>query len=436
MKSVKLIEEKIFKLRAGGSKFSLEPMQNFARLAGNPQNSYKIAHIAGTNGKGSTCAFIEGILRALGLRVGMFTSPHLLKINERVQINRQNISDADFIDIFESLDALANSVKKDAPRLAPTFFEYITTLAFEHLKRKRVDFAVVEVGLGGRLDATNIVRPDICAITSIGFDHMQFLGETLPEIAAEKAGIIKENTPVACGILPDEAMRVIEKTAREKNAPLFKLEDYFTKNPVFDTSMQAHYQNKNAALAFLICEILGGMGKIKFDEAAAKDAILSAQWAARWQKIPLKNGATLILDCSHNAEGAAELEKNLQTLAKNSGGQKPIIACGILGRERAVPLLKAASKYAKKIVFLVPKEDRALSFEELKECMPENGAPETENSEIKKLFPEKYLCQETNAGETIVCTGSCYLAGEVLARISGGERDGLQDVIKNPAKKP
>lgn len=434
MKKISAIKERIYALRGGGSKFSTDRMREFARALGDPQNAARLVHVAGTNGKGSTSAFIESILRAHGFACGLFTSPHLLKINERIQLNRKEISDFDFESEFDFLDKAAKKISADNPELSPTFFEYITALAFQYFKHKKADWSVIEVGLGGRLDSTNIIKPKISLITSIGFDHMQYLGETLPEIAREKAGIIKENTPVACGILPKEAMLEIEKIAREKNAPLYKLEDYFTFSPEFDTSMPALYQKKNAALAFLACKILGNLGEIEFSEAIAKDAILETFWAARWQKIPLKNGSTLILDCSHNAEGAAELDKNLTLLSEKNGGEKPVIACGILGKERAIPLLETISRHAKKIIFLKPNEDRALSFDELKECMPKNSGVKTENSSVQELFSENSIKSEYE-GKLVVCTGSCYLAGEVLARISGKNCDALQDILppKNSA---
>ena len=137
------------------------------------------------------------------------------------------------------------------------------------------------------------------------------------------------------------------------------------------------------------------------------------------------------MDCSHNAEGAAELEKNLDELIMQNGGEKPVVACGVLGAERAAPLLQAIAPRAKKIIFLEPKEDRALSFEELKKCMPKNSKTQTQNSTVEELFPEKDAASAAVANETLVCTGSCYLAGEILARISGAERDGLQDILPN-----
>lgn len=420
------IESRIVKLRAAGSKFSLEGMREFANALGNPQESLKILHIAGTNGKGSTSAFCEAILRAHGFKTGMFTSPHLLKINERIQINRCEISDEDFAKQFEILERATAKLTQNKSVQSPTFFEYMTAMAFNYFKEKSTDFAVFEVGMGGRLDSTNIANPQICAITSIALEHTQFLGDTIEKIAREKAGIIKQNTPVVCGIMPQEALLEIEKIAAQKNAPLYKLEDFYTRNPQFDTSFEASYQKTNAALAFLICKILAE-GKFDFSEAKAKDAIIGTKWAARWQKIKLKDGATLILDCSHNVEGAAELEKNLSNLLQKSGGKKPIIASGILGKDRALALLKVISKYAKKIVFLKPNEDRALSFEELKECLPPNH-PDFQNAEICDIF-SKDFCSLSSESDCVICTGSCYLAGEVLARISASKRDNLQDIL-------
>lgn len=431
MPSVREIEARITGLRDGGSRFSTERMENFARALGNPQDAFRSVHIAGTNGKGSTCALTESILRAHGFKTGMFTSPHLLKINERVQVDRRSISDADFCSEFAELDRVALEVSARNPSMAPTFFEYTAALAFSHFRRERVGWGVIEVGLGGRLDATNVVSPKICAITSIGFDHMQYLGDTLEKIAAEKAGIIKPGVPTVCGAMPDEAFETIAKTARKKGAPLFRLDDIFTRNPQFDTSLGGLYQKRNAALAFLICKTLGDMGEIEFSEAAARDALLGVRWDARWQEFRLSNGARLILDCSHNAEGAAELEKNLEILAGECGGRKPAVAVGVLGRERATPLLKAISKYAGRIIFLKPNEPRALDFWELEECLPERRPPFS-NSEVDALFPRPGFCAEAAPGDTIVCTGSCYLAGEILARLTAAKRDNLQDRLPAP----
>ena len=422
------IASRIIKLRAGGSKFSLDTMRKFADCLSNPQDSLNIIHIAGSNGKGSTSAFCEAILRAHGFKVGLFTSPHLIDINERIQIDRKNISDSDFVRIFKNLELAAEKLKRENPELSPTFFEYITAMALSYFKEQKVDFAVLEVGLGGRLDASNIVSPDICAITTISLEHTQYLGDTLVKIAREKAGIIKQNTPVVCGILPGEAQLEIEKIAREKNAPLYRLEDYYTKSPQFDTSCEADYQKRNAALAFLICKVLSrGKKSFEFSEARARDALLETTWDARWQNINLPNGKKLILDCSHNAECAAELEKNLAFLLQKSGGKKPLIVAGVLGKDRALPLLKVISNYAEKIAFVEVSEDRALSLQELESCLPKEH-PQVIFSSVKEIFGscDSPLVSES---ECVVCTGSCYLAGEVLATLKNLRRDDLQDIL-------
>ncbi len=177
--------------RRFGMKLGLEPMRELARALGNPQESLRFIHLAGTNGKGSTAAFCESCLRAAGFRVGLYTSPHLVSVRERIQIDREPISEADFA---EGMDVVRRAVTEQKDHEA-TFFELMTALALWYFAREKVDWVVWETGLGGRLDATNIVQPEVCIITNIGLDHQQYLGESLREIAAEKAGIIKPGVP-------------------------------------------------------------------------------------------------------------------------------------------------------------------------------------------------------------------------------------------------
>lgn len=421
-------------LRNAGSKFSLDRIRKFAEAFGNPHLKYPVIHVAGTNGKGSVCAMIERILRAGGAKTGMFTSPHLVNIGERVQINRRELSRAEILLRIRSLREIADKIFDPSDRAAyPSFFEYMTLLAFCAFAEAKVDAAVVEVGLGGRLDSTNIVSPDICAITSIGLDHTALLGGTCEKIAAEKAGIIKKSVPVVCGFVPDSAFGVIRARAEEVGAPFYDVRDYFPdENSLPETSLFGKFQRRNAAVALLCARVLrgradrGGSAKIFsiLDESSARRALLDVSWPARWQKIPLANGSTLILDSSHNEEGARTLECNLRSL----GGEKPVIAVGVLGEERAVPLFKVISKYAKKILLLVPREPRALNFEALKKCVGDCGVP-IEECEVGEVFRPGRRCPYVGAGETIVSTGSIYLAGEVLAALSGTTPDGLSDRI-------
>ncbi len=419
------IENFLYGLRNAGSKFSLERIKKLCAHIGNSQCNFAKVHIAGTNGKGSTCAMLESILRHSGLRVGMFTSPHLLYLGERVQIDREPISKLALLEYVEKIKLACDEIfSADDSENYPSFFEFMTALAFLYFSDKKVDIAVIETGLGGRLDSTNVIVPDCCAITSIALEHTEFLGDTIEKIATEKAGIIKENVPIVAGYLSKDAMSVIEQFAKKNNAPLLKIAERFEYLPT--TSLEGDFQRANAGVATLCAEVLKSKGGA-FD-SISKDTILrglaDVSWAARWQKIPLKNGATLILDASHNPEGATVLESNLQKL--KDAGISPIIAVGVLGESRAQALIPVVCKYAKKLILLVPNQPRALSFEELEKFIV--GDVEVVRSRVKDVF-KNGICTFAQDGETVVSTGSIYLAGEVLASLKSTSPDGLSDLI-------
>src|SRR5258706_8570060 len=221
----------LYGLQMCGANFGLETPRRLAALVGNPQEKLRFIHVAGTNGKGSTCAMLESIYRAAGLRVGLFTSPHLVSFRERIQVDRQLISEADVVRLVVELrrtgvapvsDSFQDVKSKDGDRrdACPTFFEFVTVLALKYFAEQKCDLVIWETGLGGRLDATNIVTPLASVITNIAFDHQQWLGDRLEKIAAEKAGIIKPGVPVVTMAAESEAFAVIKKIAREKNAPL------------------------------------------------------------------------------------------------------------------------------------------------------------------------------------------------------------------------
>src|SRR4029077_1073436 len=209
--------------QAAAAKFDLENITILAERLWGPNRSYPSAHIAGTNGKGSTAAFLESILRRSGFRTGLYTSPHLEKINERIRVNGEEISDKAFAESFTRIQAL-NEELLAAGRLRahPTYFECVTAMAFEFFARERVDFSVFEVGLGGRLDATNILTPVVSVITRVDFDHENFLGHSLAEIAAEKAGILKPGVPLILAEQRPEALEVIRRHASEIGCPLIE----------------------------------------------------------------------------------------------------------------------------------------------------------------------------------------------------------------------
>ncbi|MBE6414229.1 MAG: bifunctional folylpolyglutamate synthase/dihydrofolate synthase [Verrucomicrobiaceae bacterium] len=419
----------LFELRNAGSKFSLQRIEKLCKLLGNPQQKYSKIHIAGTNGKGSTCAVVESILRASGLKTGMFTSPHLLYLGERVQVDRIPISKFDLLRLVAKIRSVADEVFSGEDKSEyPSFFEFMTALAFIYFAEQNVDVAIIEVGLGGRLDSTNIITADVCAITSIALDHTEFLGNTITDIATEKAGIIKNNIPVVVGNLPFEALQVIEKISEEKNAPLYKITDiYPSKNEMPRSSLKGDFQRINAGVAVECARALQKVSD-KFsciNEASISKGLATVIWEARWQKINLSNGATLILDASHNPEGASALESNLQSL-KNAG-IKPVIAVGVLGQERAKALLKVISKYARKIVLLVPNQPRALQFDVLESFI--DADVEILRANVNDIFFNN-ICSLVSEGETIVSTGSIYLAGEVLGALKSQKADGLSDIFK------
>lgn len=422
------LEKYLYALRNAGSKFSLERIKKLCEKLGNPQAKYPSIHVAGTNGKGSTCAMLESILRGGGLKTGMYTSPHLLYLGERIQINRAPISKAALsARIAEVRNACGELFDEADIANYPSFFEIMTAAAFLHFAEEKVDAAVVEVGLGGRLDSTNVINPACSVITTIGLDHTEYLGSTIAAIAAEKAGIIKQNTPVVAGFLPPEAMEVVRKNAEEKCAPLLSAADYYgSESSMPQTSLEGSYQRRNAAVAELCAKTLAKTNAAfsALTDAEISRALSNVQWAARWQKIPLKNSATLILDASHNPEGAAALEENLKKLVKTSG--KPVITVGVLGEQRAKALLPVVAKYARKIAFFVPNEPRALGFEALEKLTP--ASVETMRANVGDIYHDG-LCELVRTGETVVSTGSIYLAGEILSALGGKKSDGLSDLI-------
>jgi len=259
-----------YELRMFGVNFGLKNTLKLAASAGNPQEKLRFIHVAGTNGKGSTCAMLESIYRAADLRVGLFTSPHLVSFRERIQVNRQLISESEVVRLVSEFQPLLNQFPENH---RPTFFEVVTAVALKFFAEQECDLVIWETGLGGRLDATNIVIPLASVITNVQFDHQQWLGDTLEKIAAEKAGIIKPGVPVITATDGLEALKVIEEVARKEDAPLTKVENRGegrsvavpnqSGSPVRRPSRVEHlpllgeHQKLNAALAYRIVIVLG-----------------------------------------------------------------------------------------------------------------------------------------------------------------------------------
>src|SRR5687768_1665293 len=217
------VADYLFSLKARGAKFGIDRMALFAAALDHPERAVPCVHVAGTNGKGSVSAMLEAILHAAGWRTGLYTSPHLVKLGERVQVERRILTEQEIVDYVRELRPVAERVSAAEPDDHASFFEFMTAMAFLQFARKRCDISVIEVGLGGRLDATNIVRPEVSVITSIAVDHAEFLGTELEKIAAEKAGIVKRGRPLVIGRMPAVAETTIRAIAAEREAPVISV---------------------------------------------------------------------------------------------------------------------------------------------------------------------------------------------------------------------
>lgn len=420
MHDLNSVTDFLYSLRNRGSKYGLGRMQQFAKAIQNPERSFSSIHVAGTNGKGSVCAMLESLYRSNGYKTGLFTSPHLIRLNERIQINRIPISDLDLATYVNELRARCD--EQFSSDNYPSFFEFMAAIAFQYFAQESVDMAIIETGLGGRLDATNILIPKLSIITSIGKDHTDILGDTFEAITREKAGIIKPGTPVLIGNLPDISKSIIKDKANDLKTECYTLENYLETHQLPTTNLEGTYQKQNAALATYATEILGQRFPIK-----NTDGLNQVEWKGRWQKIKLKK-QTLILDSTHNTEACLQLKENLSKHIAESG-QKPIIVTGILGNERAQDIIPLLSQNAHSLYLVEPNQPRSCSAETLTAMIPQSQSVATKPSQLEKLF-SKGCCHIGDENDTILITGSIYLIAEVLTLIEGHEEDRIgQDLI-------
>jgi len=422
------VTEYLFGLKAHGAKFGIDRMTLLAAALGHPERAVPCIHIAGTNGKGSVAAMLDAILHAAGWRTGLYTSPHLVKLGERVQTERHVLTE-------EAITAYTRELRPVAEKLAavsaddhPSFFEFMTAMAFLQFARKRCDVSVIEVGMGGRLDATNIVSPEVSVITSISMDHCEFLGDGLEKIAAEKAGIIKSGRPVVIGRMPGAVEHVIRNIATERGAPLVSVTETFgddvARYPT--TNLECDYQRWNAATATLVARALAP--RWRMTDAALADGLRHVDWPGRWQRVRV-GGRLTILDASHNPEGAQVLDGNLAHLVTETG-RAPIVITGALGAARAQALLETIARHAREIHLAVPHQARACSHAELQALVPKSFRGRIVRAKVEELFPTPTHCTAGGLDDVIVVTGSVYLLGEIMARLMperGAGEGRLQD---------
>ncbi len=411
------VVDRLFELKPVGRSFGIDRMRRLCGEIGRPECSLPCVHVAGTNGKGSVSAMVEAILHAAGWRTGLYTSPHLVHLGERVQVDRVRLTEGEIVRYAEELAPVAARIGAD-PDMAPSFFEYLTAMAFLQFARKRCDVAVIEVGLGGRLDATNVVTPEVSVITSIAMDHCEILGDALGKIAAEKAGIIKPGRPVVLGRVPPEAERVIREIAAARGAPLVSVASEFgaAVDAYPRTNLEGDYQRWNAATATLVARLLGARWRITPE--VIERGLAHVDWPGRWQRTTV-GGRLLVLDASHNPEGAAILESNLSRLAAETG-RAPVVITGVLGVARARPLIEAIARHAREIHFTVPHQARACTHAELEALVPAGFRGRLYRADVANLFPRSGVCAAGGPDDVVVVTGSIYLLGEVLRRLQGG----------------
>jgi dihydrofolate synthase/folylpolyglutamate synthase len=424
----------LYDLRLFGLKLGLENTLRLAALAGNPQERLRFIHVAGTNGKGSTCAMLESIYRAAGLRVGLFTSPHLVSFRERIQVNRQLISEHEVIRLVSNLCEQSRAgVPPAQPPLdrrdaCPTFFEFVTVMALCHFAEQNCELVIWETGLGGRLDATNIVTPLASVITNIQFDHQKWLGNTREAIAAEKAGIIKPGVPVITATDAPEALEVIAKTAREMDAPLINVGQASSLSIAGVTPalpLLGNHQRLNAALAVATVRVL--QNKIPVSDETIRRGLEAVQWPGRLQLVTTPSRQTFLLDGAHNQAGADTLREALCSgaiqgaiPARSSFAKAGLDLCrqdpgstlilGVLEDKDWQQICAALAPLAKRILLVPVPNERTAPPELLRDaCAAINPAAQT----IACPSLSDALKQSAN-DPFIVITGSLYLVGEAL----------------------
>ncbi len=390
-----------------GARLGLETPLRLAALAGNPHERLRFIHVAGTNGKGSTCAMLESIYRHAGLRVGLFTSPHLVSFAERIQVNRQLIPEPDVARLVGELQPLLRQFPADAP---PTMFEVTTVMALRYFAEQRCDLVIWETGLGGRLDATNIVAPLASVITNIGWDHQQWLGDTLDKIAAEKAGILKPGVPAITAATPGHGLEVIAETARKTNAPLTQIasvDSYLIPHTSYLPLPGAH-QRLNAAVAVATVHALAKQTPV--DASAIIRGLTNVQWAGRMQVVKAEDGRTLVLDGAHNPEGAAALRAAFEELFP---GVRPALLLGVLADKDWPAILRELAPLASRIVLAPVSSERTLDPAMMRAACAET-CPVTPATACATVNEALLLLSRD---PLVLIAGSLYLIGEVMERL-------------------
>ena len=414
----------LYRLQKHGIKLGLATMTALMARLGMPQTRYRTLHIAGTNGKGSTAAMAAALLQVAGYRVGLYTSPHLVEFRERICVNGEMIAESQVAQLTEQLQTLCQ------PDLSPTFFEYTTAMAFQHFADSGVDVAVLEVGLGGRFDATNVVTPMACAVTTISLDHQEYLGTTRSSIAFEKAGIIKPGVPVVLGRLEDDAWRTIEQVARERQAPVFRLnKDFRTEGEgpqqfsyrglgmQYDgltCTLEGRHQLDNAACALALLGAAAPQG-IAVTAEAVRAGLRAVNWAGRLEVVDRR--PTILLDGAHNPAAATALADYLMHSDRSHPFHPVVLVLGMMRDKDHRDFVEPLRGLVDEVVLTQADLPRSATAQELRASL-EGLLPHTHV--VPSLSDAMALARQLAMSDGLVCvTGSLMLVGECKAWFRG-----------------
>jgi dihydrofolate synthase / folylpolyglutamate synthase len=403
-----------------GINLGLQRIKKLCELLGNPEKELKVIHVAGTNGKGSTTAFIASVLKEQGYRVGIYTSPYIERFTERIRINENEIEQEEIAQIITELVPVIDKLVEEGLE-PPTEFEIITVAAFKYFYDKKVDFVVLEVGLGGRFDATNVITPLLSVITTISFDHTNILGNTLDKIAYEKAGIIKENIPVVVYPQEKEAMEVIQEVGLKNNAALHLVGEMRPEilmdtedGIIFNVSGRSTYnslkikllgehQVMNALTALTALEVFRELG-FKLTEEAIYKGFENARWPGRLEIVRVY--PHIVLDGGHNIQGVKALVKAAK---KYFSGKKIKIVCGMLRDKEYDEMLEELFTLSEDFITVAPDNPRALTAEELSTIIKSKGRNAIASSSIGNAVTLGF--ENVLDNEVLIFCGSLYMIG-------------------------
>jgi dihydrofolate synthase/folylpolyglutamate synthase len=414
----------LYRLQKHGIKLGLTTMTALTVRLGMPQTRFRTLHIAGTNGKGSTAAMAAAILQAAGYRVGLYTSPHLVEFRERIRVNGEMLAESQVAELTEQLQALCQ------PDLSPTFFEYTTAMAFQHFADSGIDVAVLEVGLGGRFDATNVVTPMACAVTTVSLDHQEYLGNSCSAIAFEKAGIIKPGVPVVLGRLEDDAQRTIEQVARERQAPVFRLnEDFSTEGEEprqfsyrglgvqydgLTCALEGQHQLDNAACALALLGAAVPQG-ITVTAEAVRMGLREVNWAGRLEVVDRR--PTVLLDGAHNPAAATALADYLARTDRSHPSRPVVLVLGMMRDKDHRGFVEPLRGLVDEVVLTQADLPRAATGQELQAWL---GGLLPHPHVVPSFSDAMALARQLATPDGLVCvTGSLMLVGECKAWLHG-----------------